>query len=244
MDPRTFAWNWLLVWPIEGALRFLAADLHLGAAIAIVLFTLALRGALLPFALGQARTRHRTQALRAPLEALKKRHAKDPVKLREATAALYKQHGVNPAGGALVLLLQLPLLFALYAALRDLGAHDASFQAPWLWLHGLNDPDTLVLAGQALPGPLPVVAAAVQLLQQRVSAAPATEGSAPPLTAAIAPIMTLWIGLSVSAGLVLYWIAQGAVGVAQGVVLRRALEGPPAAAPPPRSREAGRRAGS
>ena len=244
MDPRTYVWNWLLVWPIEGALRFLAADLHLGAAIAIVLFTVALRGALFPLALGQARTRRRTEALREPLEALKKRYARDPVKLREATAALYAEHGVNPAGGALVLLLQLPLLFALYAALRDLGAHEAIFQAPWLWLHGLNDPDTLVLAGQALPGPLPVVAAAVQLLQQRVSAAPATEGSAPPLATAIAPMMTLWIGLSVSAGLVLYWITQGAVGVAPGVALRRALEGPPVAALAPRSQRGGARAGS
>ena len=234
MDPRTYAWNLLLVWPMERCLRFLADDLHAGAALSIVLFTLAVRAALLPMTLRQAHARRRLQSLRAPLEALKQHHAADAAALRSATAGLYRQHGINPASGALLTLLQLPLLFALYAALRDLSAHDLSFQAPWLWLPGLHLPDALIVGGQTVPGPLPILAAAIQWAQQRLMPLPTGTGdappdapAAPPLAAAIGPLLTLWIGVSVSAGLALYWITQGLVGVAQVTFLRR-LETRPA----------------
>ena len=72
-------------------------------------------------------------------------------------------------------LVQLPLLLGLYAALRDLSAHDAAFLAPWLWLADLHQPDVLAVAGVTLPGPLPVLAARAQWAQQRLFGATAGE---------------------------------------------------------------------
>jgi YidC/Oxa1 family membrane protein insertase len=245
VDPRTQWWNTLIVWPLEGGLRFLAADLHLGAALAVVLFTLLVRLVLYPLSARQARTQSAMKALQPELAVLRQRYGADAARLQRETAALYRRHGVHPLGGMLPTLVQLPLLFGLYAALRDLSAHDATFLAPWLWLKDLHQPDVLAVGGVTFPGPLPVLAAGAQWAQQRLLGPATAEGGAPGrhLTALISPLLLLWFGLTVPAGLCVYWVTQSVAGGAQQAWARRARSaqaGAPPAPPAPTRRPRGR----
>src|SRR5689334_3771800 len=86
--------------------------------IAIILLTIITRLVLLPFAWHQARQMQHNQQkmvkLQDQLKALKEKHKDDKAKQAEATMALYREAGINPASGCLPLLIQLPILIALY----------------------------------------------------------------------------------------------------------------------------------
>jgi YidC/Oxa1 family membrane protein insertase len=172
MDPRTYYWNLIVVGPLEGILGFLAHNLGLGAGLAIILFTVALRLALLPLTLRQRRSQQAMARLQPQLATLRRKHGEDRRRLQTETAALYERHGVGPGSGIVPTLLQLPILFGVYAALRDLNAHDLAFSAPWLWLTSLNHPDVFHLGVLTLPGPLPLLVAGAQWLHQRWATVP------------------------------------------------------------------------
>ena len=231
MDLRTQYWNLLLVEPLMRGLRFLADDLSLGAGLAIILFTLGIRVVLLPLTIQQVRSQKSMQKLQPELKALQKKYGSDREKVSQETMALYKQHGVNPAASCLPLALQMPVLFALYAALRNLSSDpvfgDPSFQAPWLWLNGLQHPDIVKdiwIGGAivatlpfALPGVLPILAAITQWVQQRMMTQP-TQDPQQQMQNQIfqfMPLMMLWFGLSVSSGLALYWVTQNVIAIVQ-----------------------------
>lgn len=216
-DPRTYYWNLLLVHPLERALQFLSTDLTLGAGLAIILFTILMRVMLLPLTLQQFRSQRAMQRLQPDLKELQKKHGKDREKLQLETMALYKQHGVNPAAGCLPLVVQMPILFALYAALSNLAHTDAVFQQPWLWVARLDRPDVLTLGGVALPFILPVFTAASQWVQQRMMTPPTDDPQQRMQNQVMQfmPVMMLYFGTTISAGVVLYWLTQNVAGIVQ-----------------------------
>jgi YidC/Oxa1 family membrane protein insertase len=214
---RTRIWNLIIVHPLEAGLKFLASDLALGAGTAIILFTILVKVVLLPLTLQQMRSQKAMMALKPEIDALQKKYGKDREKVSAETMALYKQYGVNPAAGCFPLVLQMPVLFGLYAALLNLAAHDPAFQQPWLWLARLDQPDVLHLGSITLPFILPVLAAATQWVQQRMMTMP-TEDPQQRMQNQIMqfmPLMMLWFGLTFSAGLALYWTTQNIVGIVQ-----------------------------
>jgi YidC/Oxa1 family membrane protein insertase len=220
---KTDWWNFLLVHPIEAGLRFLANDLNLGAGTAIILFTIIVRLVLLPLTIMQMRSQKRMQRLQPELKKLQKQYEKDKEKLGAETMALYKEHGVNPAAGCLPMLPQMPVLFALYAALNNLGHEDVAantaFHQPWLWVSQLNHPDIFHLPGLGFPLPfvLPVLAAALQWVQQQMMTQPTDDPQQKMQNQMMQfmPLMMLWFGINVAAGLALYWVTQSFVGIVQ-----------------------------
>src|SRR5918999_3953495 len=82
--------------------------------IAIILLTIAVRLLLLPLSIKQTRSQREMQRIMPEVKAIQKKHKGDRQKINEATMALYKEHGVNPLGGCLPLLMQFPVLIALY----------------------------------------------------------------------------------------------------------------------------------
>ncbi len=112
-------WNQLLVWPILNLLiafyklvAFLGVPGALG--FAIVLLTIAIRLLLAPLMGTQLRSAKKMQELKPHLDALTQKHKDDKSKLQQAQLELYRAHGVNPAAGCLPMLVQLPVLIALY----------------------------------------------------------------------------------------------------------------------------------
>src|SRR5437899_10034862 len=87
---------------------------------AIVLLTLAVMLALTPFTVKSTRSMLAMQRLQPEIKRLQQQHKNDRQALNEAMMAFYKEHNVNPVGGCLPLLLQMPVFFGLYEAIRDL----------------------------------------------------------------------------------------------------------------------------
>ncbi|MBI4260618.1 MAG: membrane protein insertase YidC [Actinobacteria bacterium] len=93
-------------------------DLIPNFGVAIILLTVGIRLVLLPLGIKQIRSMHAMQALQPRIKALQTKYKGNKQKLSEETMRLYREHGVNPLSGCWPLLLQLPILIALYSVLR------------------------------------------------------------------------------------------------------------------------------
>jgi YidC/Oxa1 family membrane protein insertase len=119
MDILTL-WNTLLVHPIMNLTIFAYSIIH-DFGLAIVFVTIAIRLALYPLYVTQIRSQRAMQEVAPAMEELKKKYGKDRKRFSEEQMKLYKERGVNPAAGCLPLVLQMPLLIALYNSLLQLG---------------------------------------------------------------------------------------------------------------------------
>jgi YidC/Oxa1 family membrane protein insertase len=90
--------------------------------VAVILLTIAVGVLLFPLTLKQTRSMRAMQEMQPELKRLQKEHAGDKQAMQQATMALYKERGVNPAAGCLPLLLQMPIWFALYRVLRSFAS--------------------------------------------------------------------------------------------------------------------------
>ncbi len=98
-------------------LYFLHVPFALG--FAIILLTAIIRLALFPLMASQMKTSKKMQELSPHLSRLKQQHKGDSLRLQQETSKLYKEHGINPAAGCLPMLVQLPIIYALYGALQS-----------------------------------------------------------------------------------------------------------------------------
>lgn len=127
MDFLLPIWNPFIVFPLMNGLRALANPLQtvvspgLAGGLAIILFTLVLKLLLLPFSLQAVRSQRAQLAIQPEMQALQKKFKGDREGLARAQMQLYKERGVNPAAGCLPMLVQMPILFGMYAALLHLS---------------------------------------------------------------------------------------------------------------------------
>src|SRR5215213_9051544 len=142
---------------------------------AIILFTIAVKLVLFPLTWKQIQGQKSMMVIQPLIREVQKKHGKDRVKLNEETMRIYKENNVNPAAGCLPLVIQLPIWFALYQALSNLGGHNELFQQGFMWIERIDHPDTfrLPFMADALPNPLlPLVTAVTQWLLQRMMTSP------------------------------------------------------------------------
>jgi YidC/Oxa1 family membrane protein insertase len=120
-------WNGFLVHPIMHGLEFVATPLTgfvpagVAGALAIVIFTILLRLLLVPLSLVQIRSQRAQMAIQPEMKEIQRKFKGDREGLARAQMALYKERGVNPAAGCLPLLIQMPILFGMYAAMQQLA---------------------------------------------------------------------------------------------------------------------------
>ena len=231
-------WNFLLVHPILSLLVG-AFDLTKDFGLAVILVTVGIRLVLYPLFVTQIRNQRAMQEIAPAMNEIKAKYGKDRERLTQEQMKLYKERGYNPAMGCLPLLLQMPLLFAMYAAFlffvknppptgAELGAAIWPFlpnpigpaetfplAAHWLpWMpDGLGHPDPLHI--------LPILAGVSQLIAS-VMAQPAVQ----PKTvdpqqkmmqnmAYYFPLVTVFIAWSLPAGLAIYWVTTTVFGITQ-----------------------------
>jgi YidC/Oxa1 family membrane protein insertase len=113
-------WDTFLVHPLM-ALALVAYSFVHDFGLAIIIVTVLIRLAVYPLYKTQIRSQRAMQELGPAMSELKRKYGKDKQRFAEEQMKLYKEHGVNPAAGCLPLILQLPILFALYSALLQLG---------------------------------------------------------------------------------------------------------------------------
>lgn len=113
-------WDTFLVHPLMGIALVAYSVVH-DFGLAIIMVTVAIRLAVYPLYRTQIRSQRAMQELGPAMAELKRKFGKDRARFAEEQMKLYKEYGVNPAAGCLPLVLQLPILFALYSALLQLG---------------------------------------------------------------------------------------------------------------------------
>ena len=180
---------------------------------AIVLLSLIVYFALYPLTLKQMRSMKEMQALQPHIEELRKLYKDNPQRLNKEIMELYREHKVNPLGGCLPLVLQMPIFFALYQALmRSIALKGSGF----LWIKDLSEPDRLFLLPTSLPvlgneiNILPIVMAIGMFIQQKVSMVKTSDSAAEQqkIMMIIFPFMFGLIFYHMPSGLVLYWFVN------------------------------------
>ena len=191
---------------------------------AIILVTLIINLALFPFRLSSLKSARKMQKLQPQIQAINAKYKnvglRDPKKSEqnEEVMALYKKEGVNPVGGCLPMLVQLPFFYAFY---RVLAIAIELRHAPWLWVSDLSSAETLPIHL------LPLILIATQFLTQQLTPAAGVDPSQQKMMRFM-PLMFGFMFYSASAGLVLYWLTGNLVGIAQQLIINRFM---PTAAP-------------
>ena len=158
MDFLLPIWNPFIVHPLEQGLRLLADPLVSmvgpGAAggLAIILFTMFLRLVLVPLSLVQIRSQRAQMAIQPEVKAIQKKFKGDREGLARAQMALYKERGINPAAGCVPLLIQMPILFGMYAAMNQLATQGMTLDQMMV---NQVQPGQIVYAAQRQQDPLP-----------------------------------------------------------------------------------------
>ncbi len=200
---------------------------------AIILVTLIINLALFPFRLSSLKSARKMQKLQPQIKAINDRYKnvsmRDPKKAEQnqEVMALYKREGVNPVGGCLPLIVQLPFFYAFY---RVLDIAIELRHAPWLWVPDLSSAETLPIHM------LPIILIATQFFSQKLTPSAGVDPNQQKMMMFM-PLMFGFMFYSASAGLVLYWLTGNVVGIVQQLVINRFM---PTTAPAPAPPAAGK----
>jgi YidC/Oxa1 family membrane protein insertase len=187
---------------------------------AIVLQTILITLALLPLRITQMKSALKMQRVQPQMKAIQEKYKKysmrDPRKqdMQKEIAALYKEHGVNPLGGCLPLLVQLPFLWAYY---KMLGAAIDLRHAHWLWIHDLSSPDPYYV--------LPLVMVVSMVVMQRMTPQPGMDPAQQRMMNIMMPLMMGFIFFKLAAGLNLYYALSNLIMIAQQAIMNRTTLG-------------------
>ena len=182
----------------------------------IIILSIVVYLVLYPLTMKQMRSMKEMQAIQPLVEALRNTYKDNPKKLNEEIMKLYKEHKVNPFGGCLPLLLQMPVFFALYQALmRSVALKGAEF----LWIKDLSAPDKLFTLPRSFPvignefNILPIIMAIEMFVQQKFTTGSASTGSKEQqkMMMILMPLMFGFIFYRMPSGLVLYWFVNSSL---------------------------------
>jgi len=177
----------------------------------IILVTIIINFALFPLKLSSMKSMRKMQALKPQIDAINAKYkgisVRDPKKQDQTqeTMDLYKKHGVNPMGGCLPMVIQLPILYAFYAVLRNSVEMRG---ASWLWVGDLSQPEHLPIKL------LPIILIATQFLTQKMMPQPGADPAQQKMTMFM-PLIFGFMFYNFQSGLVLYYLTSNLVGIAQ-----------------------------
>jgi YidC/Oxa1 family membrane protein insertase len=194
--------------------------------IAIILVTVLFKAIFWPISQKGMKSMKNMQKLQPKMVKIKEKYKNDPTKMNQEVMALYKTYKVNPLGGCLPMVLQIPVFFALYKVLlQSIELRHAPFM---LWITDLSAPDRLWL-GFDIPylGGLPVLTllmGASMFLQQKLS--PTTADPTQAKIMMFLPVVFTFMFLNFASGLVLYWFVNNLLSILQQVLINRDTKKP------------------
>jgi len=187
----------------------------------VIIFAVILKTLLYPLTHKSLESTTKMQQINPMMKVIQAKYKSDPKKMNDELRALYKEHGVNPMGGCLPMLLQMPILFAIYPIFRySINLRQSSF----IWLPDLSEPDPFYI--------LPIIMAIFMFLQQKMMT-PSKEKieemdekqkaamQSQRMMMYMMPLMMLFFFRSLASGLVLYWTVFSVIGTIQQVFIKR-----------------------
>jgi YidC/Oxa1 family membrane protein insertase len=175
----------------------------------IVAFTILIKLLFFPLSAAGYRSMAKMKTVTPKMQAIRERFKNDPVKMQQATMELYKTEKINPLGGCLPILIQMPVFLALYWTLQ---AAVEMRGAPWiLWIHDLTAPDPFYV--------LPILYAISMFVTTRLNPQPADPMQAKMMM--FMPLAFSVIFIFFPSGLVLYWVVNNLISMAQQYVITK-----------------------
>jgi YidC/Oxa1 family membrane protein insertase len=184
--------------------------------VSIIILTIIINLALLPLRITSMKSALKMQKLQPQMKAIQDKYKKLPMRdpgrqqMNAEIGELYKREGVNPAGGCLPLVIQMPFLFAFYSMLAN--AIELR-QAPFLWLHDLSSPDKLYI--------MPVVIVISTYLMQKMTPSSGMDPKQQQMMTLMMPLMIGWFSFNLPSGLSVYWTVGNIIGIAQQYIMNR-----------------------
>ncbi|MGG2400096.1 membrane protein insertase YidC [Pseudomonas sp. SH1-B] len=178
----------------------------------IIVLTIIIKLIFFPLSAASYRSMARMRAVSPKLQALKEQFGDDRQKMSQAMMELYKKEKINPLGGCLPILVQMPVFLALYWVLLE---SVEMRQAPWMfWITDLSIKDPFFI--------LPIIMGATMFIQQQLNPTPPDPMQARVMK--LMPIIFTFFFLWFPAGLVLYWVVNNCLSIAQQWYITRRIE--------------------
>jgi YidC/Oxa1 family membrane protein insertase len=185
----------------------------------IILLSVLTKVAFYPLTVSSTRSMKRMQEVQPKMKALQEKYKGNQEKLSQEMMKLYKEEKINPMGGCLPMLLQMPVFVALYQVLRgDIALRQAPFVA---WINDLGQPDALFRLPFGLPffgnefNLLPILMAASTYWQVKITPSAPAGGASMAMMNKLMPVMMLVFFYSFPSGLVLYWLVNNLLTIYQ-----------------------------
>jgi len=184
----------------------------------IIVLTIIIKLAFFPLSAASYRSMARMRAVSPKMQALKEQFGDDRQKMSQAMMELYKKEKINPLGGCLPILVQMPVFLALYWVLLE---SVEMRQAPWMfWITDLSIKDPFFI--------LPIIMGLTMFVQQQLNPTPPDPMQAKVMK--LLPIIFTFFFLWFPAGLVLYWVVNNCLSIAQQWYITRKINGQTASA--------------
>jgi YidC/Oxa1 family membrane protein insertase len=205
-----FGWFHLIAVPLLKLLNWFYQYVH-NYGVAIILLTILIKLIFWPLSQKSYKSMEQMKKIQPMIQKLREKHADDKERMNQEIMALYKTYKVNPAGGCLPMVVQIPVFFGLYKALLgSIELRHASFIAhvPFtdlVWLADLSAKDPYYVT--------PLIMGATMFIQQKM-----TPTGGDPMQAKIMllmPVVFTFLFLSFPAGLVVYWLVNNVLSIAQ-----------------------------
>jgi YidC/Oxa1 family membrane protein insertase len=221
----SLGWAWLVRPISEYVMLPLFGFLHLiipNWGLVIIVFSILIKVVLHPLTKSSMKSMKKMQALQPMMEEIKVKYKDDPQKMNAAVMNLYKEYGVNPAGGCLPLLLQMPILYALYMVFRSaIDLRQANFV--W-WIKDLSVPDVIYSLPFNLPlfgvkdiSGLAIIMGVTMFVQQKMTVKDPRQKT----MVWMMPILWVLLFMSFPSGLNLYYTVFNILAIAQQVYINK-----------------------
>jgi YidC/Oxa1 family membrane protein insertase len=207
-------WGWfgIVAKPLFVVLHFIDNQFIHNYGWSIILVTIIINVALFPLKLTSLKSSRKMQVLQPEMAKINEKYKgismSDPraANKQQEMMDLYKKHGVNPMGGCIPLLIQMPFIYAFY---KVLGVSIEIRHANWLWVGDLSQPEHFAIRF------LPLIMVVTSYALQRMTPPPAAGDPSQQKMMQFMPLMYLFFFWNASSGLVLYWLTGNLVGLAQ-----------------------------
>ncbi len=218
-----WGWFWFIARPLFTSLHWTHDNLIPNWGWGIVFITIIINLLMLPLRFSSLRSTQKMATLQPKIAAIQAKYKnlpmRDPRKAKqnEELMALYQSEGINPMGGCVPLLLQMPFFFAFF---KVLSVAIELRGAPWLWVTDLSQPETQMIRW------LPIIMLATQVWMQKITPVTSPDPSQQRMMAIMMPAVMTIMFWSASAGLVLYWLTGNVVGIAQQYFFNKMAQQP------------------
>ncbi|MCX5804481.1 MAG: membrane protein insertase YidC [Proteobacteria bacterium] len=209
-----FGWFDIIAKPLILGMNYSNKVTH-NYGIDIILLTILIKIIFYPLSVKSFKSMNNMKKLQPRIQQLREKYKNDKQKLNQEMMDIYKREGVNPMGGCLPMVIQIPVFFALYKALSS--AIELRHTPFMLWINDLSAPEDLysfTVLGYSLPiRILPLIMGVTQVIQQKMT--PTTADPMQEKMMLFMPILFTFLFWGFPAGLVLYWLVNNVISIGQ-----------------------------